>query len=263
MLQLVTTMLSGSPPSRDRLLDERHALRDRQQRGLARVVHDEHVQLVEDARRPPDDIEVAEGDRVERPRNDGDPAHALTLLGARYRAVTERHGAGRSVLGEVAPRRRHPVAARAPPRGPGAARAPGRPSSTPAASSRASAMSSPSFATRSSLRLERPPDWMPPSTSPSCRSSRSTWASSKPSSVAATASTRSRASVPSSAAVTNRHRPGHAAAPDPAAQLVQLRDAEPVGVEDDHRRRVGHVDADLDDGRGDEHVDARRRRRRA
>ena len=45
------------------------------------------------------------------------------------------------------------------------------------------------------------------------------------------------------------------AAPDPAAQLVQLGDAEPVGVEDHHHRGVGDVDADLDHGGGDEHVE--------
>ena len=45
-----------------------------------------------------------------------------------------------------------------------------------------------------------------------------------------------------------------AAAPDAAAQLVQLREAEAVGVLDHHRRRVRDVDADLDHRRGDEHV---------
>jgi hypothetical protein len=44
-----------------------------------------------------------------------------------------------------------------------------------------------------------------------------------------------------------------------AAQLVQLGDAEPVGVEDDHHRRVGHVDADLDHRGGHEHVESPRR----
>ena len=46
-----------------------------------------------------------------------------------------------------------------------------------------------------------------------------------------------------------------AAAPDPAAQLVQLREAEPVRLEHDHHRRLGHVHAHLDDGRADEHVE--------
>ena len=44
------------------------------------------------------------------------------------------------------------------------------------------------------------------------------------------------------------------AAADPAAQLVQLGDAEAVGVADDHDGGVGHVDPDLDDGGGHEHV---------
>ena len=60
---------------------------------------------------------------------------------------------------------------------------------------------------------------------------------------------------PGSASVTSRHSPGSRAAADPAAQLVQLGDAEPVGVHDHHDRGVGDVDADLDDGRRDEHVD--------
>ncbi len=46
-----------------------------------------------------------------------------------------------------------------------------------------------------------------------------------------------------------------AAAPDAAAELVQLREPEPVGVLDDHHRRVRDVDADLDHRRRDEHVE--------
>ena len=45
-----------------------------------------------------------------------------------------------------------------------------------------------------------------------------------------------------------------AAAPHAAAQLVQLREAEAVGVLDHHRRRVRDVDADLDHRRRHEHV---------
>ena len=45
------------------------------------------------------------------------------------------------------------------------------------------------------------------------------------------------------------------AAADPAAQLVELGEPEPVGALDDHHRRLGHVDADLDDGRADQHVE--------
>ena len=46
-----------------------------------------------------------------------------------------------------------------------------------------------------------------------------------------------------------------AAAPDAAAQLVELREAEAIGVEDRHHRRLRHVDPDLDHGGGDEHVE--------
>ena len=42
---------------------------------------------------------------------------------------------------------------------------------------------------------------------------------------------------------------------DPAAQLMELRDAEPVGVEDDHDRGIRHVDSDLDHGGSHEHVE--------
>ena len=45
------------------------------------------------------------------------------------------------------------------------------------------------------------------------------------------------------------------AAPDPAAQLVELREAEAVGFLHDHHGRVRDVDADLDHGRRDEHVE--------
>ena len=48
------------------------------------------------------------------------------------------------------------------------------------------------------------------------------------------------------------------AAADAPAQLVQLRDAVALGVLDEHHRRVGDVDADLDHGRGHEHVRAAR-----
>ena len=44
------------------------------------------------------------------------------------------------------------------------------------------------------------------------------------------------------------------AAPDPAAELVELGEPEPVGALDDHHRRRRHVDADLDHGRADQHV---------
>ena len=52
------------------------------------------------------------------------------------------------------------------------------------------------------------------------------------------------------------------AAADPAPQLVQLTDAEAVGVHHDHHRGVGHVDADLDDGGAHQDVDLARAERR-
>ena len=42
---------------------------------------------------------------------------------------------------------------------------------------------------------------------------------------------------------------------------MQLRDAEPARVEHHHHRRVRNVDADLDHGRCDEHVDLTRSER--
>ena len=44
-------------------------------------------------------------------------------------------------------------------------------------------------------------------------------------------------------------------APDPSSELVELQQAEPVRVLDDHHRRVRHVDADLDDRRRDQDVE--------
>ena len=64
----------------DRLLEQAEPLRDRQHRLLARVVHDEHVQLVVERRRAADDVEMTEGRRVEGSGDDGDPAaHGLSL----------------------------------------------------------------------------------------------------------------------------------------------------------------------------------------
>ena len=57
-------------------------------------------------------------------------------------------------------------------------------------------------------------------------------------------------------------RPGHenavafgGAAADAAAQLVQLRQTEALGMFDHHDRGIGHVNADFDDGSCYEHVD--------
>ena len=133
---------------------------------------------------------------------------------------------------------------------------PGSSASTLGGDSRASAMRSPSRATRSSFSDERPPDWASPEHVALAGAARGRpAASSKPSSVAATASTRCARERARLGRGDEQAQPGHAAAADAAAQLVQLRDAEPVGVEDHHRRRVRHVDADLDDRRRDQHVD--------
>ncbi len=48
---------------------------------------------------------------------------------------------------------------------------------------------------------------------------------------------------------------GVGAASDPAAQLVQLRQAEAFGVLDDHDAGLGHVDADLHHGGGHQQAD--------
>src|SRR5574341_682111 len=48
------------------------------------------------------------------------------------------------------------------------------------------------------------------------------------------------------------------AAPDAPAQLMELREPEPLGVLDEHDRRVGHVDAHPDHRRADEEVDLAR-----
>ena len=48
---------------------------------------------------------------------------------------------------------------------------------------------------------------------------------------------------------------GVLAAADATTQLVQLADAEPVGVHHEHHRGVGHVDTDLDDGRAHQNID--------
>ena len=49
---------------------------------------------------------------------------------------------------------------------------------------------------------------------------------------------------------------------DTAAQLVQLADAEAIGVHHQHHGRVGHVDADLDDGGAHQHIDVAGPKRR-
>ena len=48
------------------------------------------------------------------------------------------------------------------------------------------------------------------------------------------------------------------ASADAPAQLVQLADAEPVGIDHHHHRRIRHVDADLDDGGTHQDIDLAR-----
>src|SRR6476646_8475879 len=98
------------------------------------------------------------------------------------------------------------------------------------------------------------PDWLYPSTSPSRRSLRSRSASSNPSSVPATALSRSPALEPSGSRV-EQTQAGVLAAADPATQLVQLADAESVGVHHEHHRRIGYVHADLDHGGTHQNID--------
>ena len=105
-------------------------------------------------------------------------------------------------------------------------------------------------------RRSESPDWRVPSSWPSPRSSRSTSASSKPSVVSTSASSRRDRRFgqlllrPRDEQAVRLLRP----APDAAAQLVELREPEAVGLLDDHHRRVRDVDADLDHRRRDEDV---------
>ena len=101
------------------------------------------------------------------------------------------------------------------------------------------------------------PDWRVPSSWPSPRSSRSTSASSKPSVVSTSACSRDCGDVGQLELVARDEQAVALlrAAADAAAQLVQLRETEPVGLLHDHDRRVRHVDADLDHRRRHEHVE--------
>ena len=133
-------------------------------------------------------------------------------------------------------------------------RGPGRRRRPRSASSRASAMISSSSMTASMRSEERTPDWAWPRTSPSRRCSRSMRESSKP----------SRVDGHRVQPLAGRARLGHLgdqeaqaggrATADAAAQLVELGDAEPVGVHDHHRGGVRHVHPDLDDRRRDQDV---------
>ena len=131
----------------------------------------------------------------------------------------------------------------------------GSAASSDSAASRARSIVAASRSTRRLTRLERKPDWLAPSTSPSRRCSRSIAAEleavgGRGHGVEPLAGGRARLGARDQQA-----QAGQAAPADPAAQLVELGDAEPVGVEEHHRGGVVDVDADLDDRGGDEDVD--------
>ena len=167
------------------------------------------------------------------------PANGTPRAGAQPRDRRRRACARRSAA------RARPRAARA-----RAAASCGSAATIVSARARASSSSGASSGRRATRNWRRP-DWRVPTSSPSLRSSRSISASRKPSEWATSA--RSRAA------------PGRAdqeaaspvlAAPDAAAQLVQLGDPEALGVLDQHHGRVRHVDPDLDHRRRDEHLGA-------
>ena len=121
------------------------------------------------------------------------------------------------------------------------------------ASSRAAPISLPCTSMRAT-RKPGMPDWRVPSTSPSPRSRRSSSAMRKPSSVSRMISSRALAVSPSGALVEQQAGRVLGAAADAAAQLVQLREAEALGVLDHHHGRLRHVDADLDHRGGDQEL---------
>ena len=109
-------------------------------------------------------------------------------------------------------------------------------------------------ASEASRRRGRPL-WARPRTSPSRRSAQSCSASTKPSFVLAHGGQAHGGDAVVGTSATRTQNDSALPRPDAPAQLVQLREAEAVGVEDDHHRRLGHVDADLHDGRAHQHVE--------
>ena len=98
------------------------------------------------------------------------------------------------------------------------------------------------------------PDWRAPRNSPGPRISRSRRAISKPSVVSRIVIRRCLRDRPTAALIQQQAHAGRGAAPDAAAQLVQLRQAEALRMFDHHQRRIRHVDADLDHRRRDQHM---------
>ena len=136
---------------------------------------------------------------------------------------------------------------------------------SPSAASRADAMRRASRRRSAMRRSGRRPCWRVPRNSPGPRMRRSASAIAE-----AVLGLEQRAQP--RLAVLGRRRArrggrcrGRAPRPDAAAELVELREAEALGVLDDHQRRVRHVDADLDHRRRDQdarlaRLEARHRR---
>ena len=103
------------------------------------------------------------------------------------------------------------------------------------------------------------PDWRAPRNSPGPRISRSRRAISKPSVVSRIVSRRCLATLAQRALI--QQQAGTLAAepaPDAAAQLVQLRQAEALGMLDHHQRGVRHIDTDFDHGSGHQNMHGHR-----
>ena len=131
-----------------------------------------------------------------------------------------------------------------------------------AAASRAALRYSPSR-TRSAMRSSgRRPAWRVPRNSPAPRMRRSASAIAKPS-LRLEQRQQPRLAVVVGPRATSSAGARPLAAPDATAQLVELREAEALGVLDHHQGRVRHVDADLDHGRRDQHLRLGPRAKRA
>ncbi len=104
----------------------------------------------------------------------------------------------------------------------------------------------PSCASGSDRRKPGRPDCRLPSTSPPPRSRKSSSAMANPSSVSRSSGQAAPHRLGQPVLVQQQAVALRGAAPHPAAQLVQLRQAEPLGVLHHHHAGAGHVDPDLD-----------------
>ena len=122
------------------------------------------------------------------------------------------------------------------------------------ASCRASS-SSRAWVKRPPVRNSGSPDWRVPKNSPGPRIPRSTSARRNPSCVSAIASMPLPGLVGHGLVHQQDAVGPRGAATHPTPELVELGQAEPLGVLDQHHRGVGHVDPDLDHGGRHEEVD--------